>query len=148
MFQPQGICFRSHWYWSKIRKTFWCIWLSQRLLFFFALMMRFDRIKRVTHSMLFRHSIAPFKIFLHSFKNEAIFDTKHFKTGHTSFFVCFKDFLNTIMDTFNFTTTIKLKNAIAITKFVRKKSAFFIIIFLFEFKIFQCVGIESGTTMH
>ena len=130
-----------------IRKTFWCIWLSQRLLFFFALMMRFDRIKRVTHSMLFRHSIAPFKIFLHSFKNETIFDTKLSKTWHASFFTCFKTFLKTMMDTFNFTTTIKLKKSIAITKFVRKKSAFFIIKFLCEFKFFKCIDFGLGTTV-
>ena len=100
--------------WLSIRKTFWCIWLSQMLLFFFALMMRFDRTKRVTFSMLFRHSIAPFKIFLHSFKNETIFDTKLSKTWYASFFTCFKDFLNTIMDKFNFTTIMKLKNSMAI----------------------------------
>ena len=97
--------------------------------------------------MLFRHSIAPFKIFLRSFKNETIFDTKLSKTQHASFFICFNDFLKTIMDTFNFTTIIKLKKSIAITKFVRKKSAFFIIKFLFQFKFFKCIDFGLGTTV-
>ena len=55
--------------------------------------------------------------------------------------------LKAIMDRFDFTATIKLKNPIAITKFVRKKSAFFIIKFLFEFKFFKCIDIGLGTTM-
>ena len=51
------------------------------------------------------------------------------------------------MDTFNFTITIKLPNPIAIIKFVRKKSALFIIRFLFEFKLFQFASIESATSV-
>ena len=51
------------------------------------------------------------------------------------------------MDPFNFTTTIKLKNLIAITKFIRKKSEFFIITFLFEFKFFKRIDFGLGTTM-
>ena len=51
------------------------------------------------------------------------------------------------MNTFNFKTTIKLKNSIAITKFVRKKSAFFIIKILFEFEFFQCIDFGLGRTV-
>ena len=129
----------------EVTETLLCTSPSQRLHFFCTCMMRFDRTKRVSHSMSFRHSIALFKIFLHSFKNETIFDTKLSKTWHASFFTCFKDFLKTMIDTFNFTTTIKLKNSIAITKFVRKKSVFFIIKILFEFKFFQCINFGLGT---
>ena len=132
---------------SSVTETLLCISPSQRLHFFCTRMMIFDRTKRVSHSMSFRHSIALFKVFLHSFKNETMFDTKLSKTWHASFFTCFKDFLKTIMDTFNFTTTIKLKKSIAITKFVRKKSAFFISKFLFEFKFFKCIDFGLGTTV-
>ena len=76
-----------------------------------------------------------------------MFDAKHSKTWHASFFNCFKDFLKTIMDTFNFTTIMKLKNPMAIAKFVRKKSAFFIIKILFEFKFFKCIDFGLGTTV-
>ena len=51
------------------------------------------------------------------------------------------------MDTFNFTTIMKLKNSMAITKFVRKKLAFFIIKILFEFKFFKCIDFGLGTTV-
>eukprot|EP00493_Phyllostaurus_siculus_P004740 UN04761 len=51
------------------------------------------------------------------------------------------------MDTLNFTTTIKLQNPIAIIKFVRKKSALFIIKFLFEFKFFQFASIVSAISV-
>ena len=41
---------------------------------------RLFRTKRETDSILFRLTFALFKIFLHSFKNEKIFDTKPSKT--------------------------------------------------------------------
>ena len=89
--------------------------------------------------MLFRHSMAPVKTSLHSFKNEAIFDTKYSQICHVSYFIHFKDFLDELMDMLNFATKIKLQNATIIKIFVRKKSAFFIIKFLFEFKFFKCI---------
>ena len=46
------------------------------------------------------------------------------------------------MDMLDFAKRIKLQNARKIKIFVRKKSAFFIIQFLFEFKFLKCFDIE------
>ena len=67
--------------------------ISEVTFFFCTRIMKFDRTKRVSHSLSFRHSIALFKVFLHSFKNETIFDTKYSKSWHASYFIRFKDFL-------------------------------------------------------
>ena len=61
-------------------------------------MMRFDLTKRASLSMLFRHTTASAETSLHSFKNEAIFDTKYSKTCHASYFIHLKDFLDKLMD--------------------------------------------------
>ena len=96
--------------------------------------------------MLFRRSIAPAKTSLHSFKNEAIFDTKYSKTCNASYFIHFKDFLDELMDTLNFANKIKLQNTTIIKIFVRKKSAFFINK-LIEFKFLKYFSIEFKTLM-